>query len=127
MCVPIVMVPKLAYVFLERFKRYIHKAERANPGQYLTGLMGLVNKIARGISMKMFNVSDSSNLTRCISRGTWESDEVNRLRLEKERERFAESSPRRGTLAIDDLLVEKSGKHIALCSTHYEHGEGWRK
>lgn len=127
MCVPVVSVPTAVSEFTERFSPYFHQPELRHLGRYLTGLTALVNKTASGMCGLLFDAPHSSNLTRFIASGKWENEEVQELRLEKERERFSGSSSRQGNLVLDDFIVEKSGKQIALCSRHHDHSDNrWK-
>ena len=124
LCVPVVSVPSVVMEFLSSFSTYLHRPELSHLSRYLTGLLTLVNKTACGISSLIFGSPHPSNLSRFFSRGKWESEEINAIRLAEEKRRLSGAKAKFGTLIIDDLLVEKSGKEICLTGTHYDHASG---
>jgi len=123
-CVPVISVPSVVMEFLSSFSTYLHRPELSHLARYLTGLLTLVNKTAWGISSLIFGSPHPSNLSRFFSRGKWNSEDINAIRLEKEKQRLSGANPKFGTLIIDDFLVEKSGKKIYLTGRHYDHSSG---
>ena len=125
-CVPVMSVPSVITEFLSSLS-YFHKPELKHLAHYLTGLLTLMNKTCRGISSMVFDSRHPSSLSRFFSRGKWESEEVNSLRLSMEKSRLSDENPRFGTLIVDDVFVKKRGKKIPLSSYHYDPTDGTHK
>ena len=96
-CVPVMSVPSVITEFLSSLS-YFHKPELKHLAHYLTGLLTLMNKTCRGISSMVYDAKHPSSLSRFFSRGKWESEEVNSLRLSMEKSRLSDENPRFGTL-----------------------------
>lgn len=120
---PVVSVPVQIQKFMENLNSYFHKAERRNLARYCSGLCSMANKTAQGICSMLMNAPVSSSLSDFMSKGKWDPEIANKERIRIAAKRYQNSSKRHGTLIIDDILSEKTGKHIALCGKHYDHTE----
>jgi SRSO17 transposase len=124
---PVVSVPVQFQQFVEKLSSYLHKPEVNNLARYCTGLCSMANKTAQGVCSMLMNAPTSSSLSDFVSRGKWDADITNEERIKIVKKRYLHSSKRHGTLVVDDLLSEKTGKHIALCGRHFDHIEGRSK
>lgn len=89
----------------------------------LTGLLLAQSKTVAGITVEIVGASDQSCLNRFMNDVEWDHEELNAARInwlqESEDTRFCQN----GIIALDDVLLEKSGKSIDDVGYMYDHAQ----
>jgi len=83
--------------------------------------MIIENKTITGITNDMPNASDQSCLNRFFTEVEWDEQAMNEARLKWLQQRDDMKYHNRGVIAIDDVLLEKSGKFIADSGKFWDH------
>jgi hypothetical protein len=81
------------------------------------------NKTITGITDNMPNASDQSCLNRFLTEVEWDEQEMNQKRIEWLQQYDDTKFHPRGIIALDDVLLEKSGKLIPDSGTFWDHSE----
>lgn len=114
------VVTKNANRFLSVFK---NKSQYKHFLEYLTGLIVCVKLNVQGINDAYVGHRDRSNKTRFFLDAEWSEREMNDMRIELMVEKLKGRSPKNIVLAIDDTLMEKTGKKIYGVGIHWDHTE----
>ncbi len=94
---------------------------RRHFAEYLTGLMVAERKTISGINREFAITTDQSCLNRWLTETTWDVHALNERRLEwLQRDPKTRYSPR-GVIAIDNTLVDHSGKLIEDVGWFWDH------
>jgi hypothetical protein len=122
---PIITPPKIVQnaveqIFAEQLK---NEPQRKHLANYTTGLMIAQNKTVAGMTAEMPNASDQSCLNRFLTEVEWDAQAMNKKRIEWLQQFDDMQFHPRGVIAIDDVLLEKSGKQIADSGTFWDHSE----
>ena len=122
---PIVEPPRVVQNAMEEFiaKLFKNKPQRDHAANYLTGLMICPNKTITGMTSEQPNASDQSCLNRFMTEVDWDARKLNEERI-KWLQNFDDTKfHHRGIIALDDVLIEKSGKYIKDSGTFWDHSE----
>lgn len=126
--IPIVTYPKITQLASHHFSSlFSNKRSLDNFCRYLTGLFSSENKTVSGMNVCYVKNKDQSNLNRWIMKSNWNEDELNsqRLKILQECDRTRYSS--NGVIAIDNVLVDHSGKCIDNVGWFWDHAENRNK
>ena len=120
---PIITPPKIVNDALEQFLAPLLKnnPQRKHLANYVTGLMIADNKTVAGMTEQMPNASDQSCLNRFLTEADWDEHAVNDARIDWLQQFDDTKFHEKGVIAIDDMLVEKSGKYIKDSGTFWDH------
>ncbi|HMZ82625.1 MAG TPA: transposase, partial [Acidobacteriota bacterium] len=100
-----------------------NEPERRYFGEYLTGLLVAANKSVSGINAEFAQTTDQSCLNRWLTQVAWDVGELNRQRLAWHQTCAATRYSESGVIAIDNTLVDKSGKLIEDAGYFWDHAE----
>ncbi|MDB5389278.1 MAG: transposase family protein [Planctomycetaceae bacterium] len=97
--------------------------QRRHFAEYLTGLMVAERKSVVGISEEFAETTDQSCLNRFLTSSDWNECDLNAHRLE-----FLQTHPdtrysEQGVIAIDNVLIDHSGKLIEDVGWFWDHAE----
>lgn len=122
---PIITVPTIVQQAIDEYLASLFKNEpqRNHLAIYLSGLMISPNKTIAGMTSEFPNASDQSCLNRFITEVDWDEKELNRVRIEMLQEQEETKFHPKGVIAIDDVLLEKSGKSIPNSGTLWDHSD----
>jgi len=122
---PIITPPNVVQDALDEFLAPLFKnhPQRKHLANYLTGLMISENKTVAGMTSEMPNASDQSCLNRFLTEVEWDHDAVNKARVAWLQQFDDTKFHPRGVIAIDDVLIDKSGKFIKDSGTFWDHSE----
>jgi len=122
---PIIQPPRLVQEALDEFLAplFANEPQRKHLANYTTGLMIATNKTVAGMTEEMPNASDQSCLNRFLNDVAWDEKEMNQKRIDWLQQFDDMKFHPRGVIAIDDVLLEKSGKHIPDSGTFWDHSE----
>jgi hypothetical protein len=120
----IVEFPHVVKQALQQFgDLFAVEPQRKHFAEYLTGLMIASNKTVTGINGEFVNTTDQSCLNRFLSEVAWSEAELNNRRLKYLQESPDTCYSERGIIAIDDTLVDHSGKFIKDVGYFWDHAE----
>jgi hypothetical protein len=122
---PIIHPPDIVQNALDEFLAplFANEPQRKHLANYTTGLMIAPNKTITGMTSEMPNASDQSCLNRFLTEVEWDAQEMNKKRIEWLQQFDDMKFHPRGVIALDDVLLEKSGKHIPDSGTFWDHSE----
>jgi hypothetical protein len=122
---PIITPPKIVKEALDEFLAplFENTPQRNHLANYTTGLMISPNKTVAGMTAEMPNASDQSCLNRFLTEVDWDEQKMNEKRIEWLQQFDDMKFHERGVIAIDDVLLEKSGKSIPDSGTFWDHSE----
>ena len=104
-------------------EHFDNNPQRKHCANYLTGLLLARSKTVAGITDEIVNASDQSCLNRFMNDVDWDHEELNAARInwlqQFEDTRFRTD----GIIALDDVLIEKTGKHIEDVGFMYDHAQ----
>jgi len=114
------VVKQALYVFGDLFAV---APQRKHFAEYLTGLMIAENKTVTGINGEFADTTDQSCLNRFLTEAAWSETELNERRLELMQQASDTRYSERGVIAIDDTLIDHSGKFIKDVGYFWDHAE----
>jgi len=120
----IVEFPTVVKQALQEFGlHFANEPERRHFAEYLTGLMIANHKNVSAINREFAVTTDQSCLNRWITESQWDQEELNLKRLE-----WLQKSPdtrysKQGVVAIDNVLVDHTGKCIEDVGYFWDHAE----
>ena len=122
---PIINPPSIVQNALDEFLAplFDNTPQRKHLANYLTGLMIADNKTIDGMTNEMPNASDQSCLNRFMTEVDWDHVAMNKARIDWLQQSDDTKFHERGVIAIDDVLLEKSGKFIKDSGTFWDHSE----
>ena len=125
---PIVKIPYVVVEGCERFAEvFPNQPQRRHLAEYVTGLIVSGNKTVSGISTEFVETTDQSCLNRFLTGAEWDVDQLNARRLELLQEDPATQYGDRGVIALDDVLIDHSGKLIEDVGWFWDHAKGrWK-
>ena len=97
--------------------------QRKHFAEYLTGLMIAENKTVTGINGEFANTTDQSCLNRFLTESHWSETKLNERRLELLQQSADTRYSDRGVIAIDDTLIDHSGKFIKDVGYFWDHAQ----
>ena len=122
---PIIQPPTIVQEAINEVLAPLFKntAQRKHIANYITGLMISENKTITGITDEMPNASDQSTLNRFLTEVEWDEKAMNQKRIEWLQQSEDTKFHPRGIIALDDVLLEKSGKLIPDSGIFWDHSE----
>jgi len=122
---PIISPPSIVQDALNEFLAplFENTPQRKHLANYLTGLMIAENKTITGMTQEMPNASDQSCLNRFLTEVDWNEQAMNEARVQWLQQFDDMKFHSRGIIAIDDVLLDKSGKHIEDSGHFWDHSE----
>jgi len=104
-------------------EHFQNEPQRKHCANYLTGLLLAQSKTVAGITDEIVGASDQSCLNRFMNDVDWDHKELNAARLVW-LQQFEETKFRQdGVIALDDVLLEKTGKHIEDVGYLHDHAQ----
>jgi hypothetical protein len=97
--------------------------QRNHLANYVTGLIISENKTVSGMTAEMPYASDQSCLNRFLNEVAWNEQAMNEARLQWLQNFDDMKYHERGVIALDDVLIDKSGKFIKDSGTFWDHSE----
>src|SRR5215469_3443776 len=122
---PIIQPPRIVKDAIEEFLAplFDNTPQRKHLANYLTGLMISENKTVAGMTNEMPNASDQSCLNRFLTEVDWDENAMNKARIDCLQQFDDTKFHERGVIALDDVLLEKSGKLIPDSGIFWDHCE----
>ena len=122
---PIITPPQIVQDALDEFLAplFENTPQRTHLAHYLTGLMISENKTVSGMTNEMPTASDQSCLNRFLTEVDWDHEAMNKARIDWLQQFDDTKFHERGVIALDDVLLEKSGKLIPDSGTFWDHCE----
>jgi hypothetical protein len=120
----IVAFPHIVQQALEEFgDLFDNEPQRRHFAEYLTGLFVAARKTVTGINREFAQTTDQSCLNRFLHHDVWDVEALNCRRLE-----FLQRDPPlrysdRGTIAVDNTLIDHDGKLIEDAGWYWDHSE----
>jgi len=102
---------------------FVCEPERRHLAEYLTGLMVAARKTVRGINSEFAMTSDQSCLNRFLTQVVWDEGELNDRRLRSLQKDSSTRYSDRGVIAIDNVLIDHTGKLIQDVGWFWDHAE----
>lgn len=121
----IIHTPSIVEKAMEEFiaEHFKNKPQRKHCANYLTGLFLARSKTVAGITGEIVTASDQSCLNKFMNDVDWDHEELNAARINW-LQQFDDTRFRAdGIIAIDDVLLEKTGKHIEDVGYLYDHSQ----
>lgn len=100
-----------------------NEPQRKHFAEYLLGLLTSTNKSVAGIRDFYAFSHDASSLNRFLTQAAWDEKDLNRKRLALLQEHSDTRYHARGVIAIDNVLVDHSGKLIEDVGYFWDHAE----
>lgn len=121
--IPIAGFPSVVSSVLPLFGRVFNRPQLRNFATYVTGLMVSPNRTVSYMNSLFFAHRDQSALNHFITDSEWDDEELDKKRYEVILEGLSREEGV-GVLSIDDTLNHKTGKHMDLAGTFFDHTEG---
>ena len=105
---------------------FANQPQRDHFAEYLTGLFLARRKTVSGIHAEftgLMGISDQSCLNRFLTTVEWDAKQLNQRRLEWLQTRSDTRYSEEGTIAIDNVLIDHSGKTIDDVGYFWDHAE----
>ena len=124
----VIQYPTVVQQALDRFgDHFQNEPERRHFAEYLTGLLIARKKNVSAMNREFAFTTDQSCLNRFITGVDWDEESLNADRLEwlqqDPKTRYSQS----GVIAIDNVLIDHSGKHIEDVGYFWDHSESRSK
>lgn len=100
---------------------FMNNSQRQHCANYLTGLLVGGNKTVTGITDELLNASDQSCLNRFLNSIDWDHEKLNDARIDWLQNNDTTCFNSRGIIALDDVLIEKTGTSIEDVGYLYDH------
>lgn len=124
----LVEFPQVVADVIDRFADlFPNEPQRRHFAEYLTGLIVAKNKSVSGINSEFVDTTDQSCLNRFITSAVWDVEALNAGRLELLQEDPATRYSDRGTIALDNVLIDHDGQLIKDVGWFWDHAEGRNK
>jgi hypothetical protein len=120
----IVEFPQVVRDALEQFTDLFScEPQRQHFAEYLTGLMVARNKTVTGINAEFAETTDPSCLNRFLTQVEWDVERLNERRLELLQQDPSTRYHQQGVIALDDVLIDHTGKLIKDVGWFWDHAE----
>jgi SRSO17 transposase len=116
--------PAIVKNYLHRFEDLFSQPQLRHFVEYVTGLIVCDKATIKQINDSFIGHREYSNKDRFMREGSWPEEEADQRRLELIKESVGSLNPDKGVLALDDTLLEKTGKHIDEVGYFHDHAEG---
>src|SRR5436305_2926071 len=100
-----------------------NEPQRRHFAEYLTGLFVAARKTVTGINREFAQTTDQSCLNRFLHHDVWDVEAFNRRRLELLQRDPTLRYSDRGTIAVDNTLIDHDGKCIEDAGWYWDHSE----
>ena len=121
----IVEFPQLVQRAVEGFGDFFYgDPQRRHFAEYLTGLFIAERKTVSSISREFAHTTDQSCLNRFLTEVDWDVEALNERRLDFFQQDSMTRYSARGVIAIDNVLIDHSGKCIEDAGWFWDHAEG---
>ncbi len=120
----IVQYPTVVQQAVDEFgDHFQNEPERRHFAEYITGLIIARKKNVSAINREFAFASDQSCLNRFLTDVEWDEESLNTARLEwlqkDPKTRYSDS----GVIALDNVLIDHSGKHIEDVGYFWDHAD----
>lgn len=120
----IVAFPQVVQQALDDFgDLFANEPQRRHFAEYLTGLYVADRKTVSGINAQFANSRDQSCLNRFLHLDTWDTQALNQRRLDLLQRRSDTRYSDHGTIALDNTLIDHTGKRIEDVGWFWDHAE----
>lgn len=102
---------------------FANEPQRRHFAEYLTGLYVAQRKTVSGINAQFANSRDQSCLNRFLHLDTWDGQTLNQRRLDLLQQRSDTRYSDHGTIAVDNTLIDHTGKLIDDVGWYWDHAE----
>src|SRR5689334_7219289 len=124
----IVAFPQVVQEALHAFGDLLpNEPQRRHFAEYLTGLYVAARKTVSGINAEFARTTDQSCLNRFVHLDSWDVQALNQRRLDllqaDPQTRYSEH----GAIALDNTLIDHSGKLIEDVGWFWDHAQEWHK
>lgn len=102
---------------------FANEPQRRHFAEYLTGLYVAQRKTVSGINAQFANSRDQSCLNRFLHLETWDVQKLNQRRLDLLQQHSDTRYSEHGTIAIDNTLIDHTGKLIDDVGWFWDHAE----
>jgi hypothetical protein len=102
---------------------FANEPERRHFAEYLTGLILAQKKNVSAINREFAVTTDQSCLNRWLTEAVWDEEALNLQRIEWLQQNRETRFSRRGVIAIDNVLVDHTGKLIEDVGYFWDHAE----
>jgi len=120
----IVKFPVIIEKAIEEFGHLFTTAPaRKHFGEYLTGLLVAQKKSVLGIHSEFVQTSDQSCLNKWLTQVEWNEEQLNKARLEWLQRDPSTQYSRQGVIAVDNVLVDHTGKLIDDVGWFWDHAD----
>ena len=120
----IVQFPTVVREAQEEFGPFFaNEPERKHFAEYITGLMIANKKNVSAINREFAITTDQSCLNRWLTEVKWDEEAFNLQRLDWLQKSADTCYSRQGVIAIDNVLIDHSGKHIEDAGYFWDHAE----
>jgi len=124
----LVEFPHVVADVIDRFADlFPNQPQHRHFAEYLTGLIVAKNKSVSGINSEFVDTTDQSCLNRFLTSADWDVDQLNAQRLELLQEDPGTRYSGRGTIALDNVLIDHDGQLIKDAGWFWDHAEGRSK
>lgn len=109
--------------FIDEFNSLSYH-QRWHVKTYATGLIGSSNKTIQGIANRILPAKDERTLNNFLNDYDWDERRLNQERIDLLQAHDDTQMSKKGVVALDDTLNDKSGKQIPGADWFYDHNEG---
>ncbi len=102
---------------------FANEPERRHFAEYLTGLILAQKKNVSAINREFAVTTDQSCLNRWLTEAVWDEEALNLQRIEWLQQNRETRFSRRGVIALDNVLVDHTGKLIEDVGYFWDHAE----
>lgn len=122
--IPIAGYPSVVNSVLPLFDTVFNRPQLRNFATYVTGLMVSPNRTVSYMNSLFFAHRDQSALNHFITDSEWDDEELDKKRYQLILEGLSREEEDDGVLSVDDTINHKTGKHMELVGTFFDHTEG---
>lgn len=97
--------------------------QRKHFAEYLTGLILAERKTVAGINREFADTTDQSCLNRFLTETDWDVQALNERRIDAHQQDASTKFHKRGVIAINNVLIDHSGKLIEDVGWLWDHVE----
>lgn len=120
----IIAFPTIIEEAVEQFgDLFANDPQRRHFGEYLTGLIVARHKNVASIQREFVEAADQSCLNRFLTAADWDEQELNEQRLAWLQTTAETRYCERGVIALDNVLIDHSGKLIEDVGYFWDHAE----
>ena len=102
---------------------FANEPERVHFAEYLTGLLVATRKNVSAINREFADTTDQSRLNRWLTEVNWDVQRFNTQRLQWLQKDPSTRYSAQGVIALDNVLINHTGKHIEDVGYFWDHAE----